>query len=253
MLVSGTISGEDLAWHAALPNWQPLATVLGGGAAAGAAAAAAFTPTAASQTADLPVAGGFPAAGGTILPPPAGAGFGMPGAMALGAAGELAGLGARFLGALVDGVVALVLAAPGMIMMSSKVFGAASANPNDPEAIQAAIRGGGAGLLFALLGSAIFYLIQGYLLARSSQSVGKIVAGTRVVMADGSRADLLHSFVLRTLLPGLIIGYSRNLPLIGGLLGVLSSLYVLVDVLFIFRADRRCVHDLIAGTKVVRA
>jgi uncharacterized RDD family membrane protein YckC len=34
------------------------------------------------------------------------------------------------------------------------------------------------------------------------------------------------------------------IPFIGGLLGV-------IDFLFIFREDRRCVHDLIAGTKVV--
>ena len=34
------------------------------------------------------------------------------------------------------------------------------------------------------------------------------------------------------------------IPFIGGLLGV-------IDFLFIFRSDRRCVHDLIAGTKVV--
>ena len=33
------------------------------------------------------------------------------------------------------------------------------------------------------------------------------------------------------------------IPIIGGLLGV-------IDFLFIFREDRRCVHDLIAGTKV---
>ncbi len=31
------------------------------------------------------------------------------------------------------------------------------------------------------------------------------------------------------------------------------QLFGMIDALFIFRRDRRCVHDLIAGTKVVRA
>lgn len=36
------------------------------------------------------------------------------------------------------------------------------------------------------------------------------------------------------------------IPLAGAAFG-------LVDILFIFRADRRCIHDLIAGTHVVTA
>jgi uncharacterized RDD family membrane protein YckC len=35
------------------------------------------------------------------------------------------------------------------------------------------------------------------------------------------------------------------IPVIGGFLP-------LVDVLFIFRHDRRCIHDLLAGTNVVK-
>ena len=33
----------------------------------------------------------------------------------------------------------------------------------------------------------------------------------------------------------------------------LVPFYALVDVLFIFRNDQRCIHDLIAGTKVIKA
>ncbi|MCY1389879.1 hypothetical protein D9M71_46890 [compost metagenome] len=33
---------------------------------------------------------------------------------------------------------------------------------------------------------------------------------------------------------------------------VIGVLLVMVDYLFIFRADRRCLHDLMAGTRVVQ-
>ena len=39
---------------------------------------------------------------------------------------------------------------------------------------------------------------------------------------------------------------------VNGLLGFIP-LYGVVDILFIFREDRRCIHDLIAGTVVVNA
>ncbi|MBD3392455.1 MAG: hypothetical protein GF418_10265 [Chitinivibrionales bacterium] len=43
--------------------------------------------------------------------------------------------------------------------------------------------------------------------------------------------------------------------LVGALQGIpiLGSLFALINVLFVFREDHRCIHDLIAGTKVVSA
>lgn len=80
-------------------------------------------------------------------------------------------------------------------------------------------------------------------LARSGQSLGKRRMGIRVVLQDGSPASLFHILLLRNLLPGLM----------GSLLGLLiPGAFFLADALFILRADRRCLHDLIAGTKVVR-
>ncbi|MEA2700447.1 MAG: hypothetical protein QOI66_4718, partial [Myxococcales bacterium] len=46
------------------------------------------------------------------------------------------------------------------------------------------------------------------------------------------------------LLRGVVNGIISAIPYLGGL-------YALVDALFIFRDDRRCIHDLIAGTRVI--
>jgi uncharacterized RDD family membrane protein YckC len=91
-----------------------------------------------------------------------------------------------------------------------------------------------------VLGVASYQL---YLCASAGQSIGKRRMGIRVLLKDGSPASLLHILLLRNLIPGLT-GY-----LLGLLVpGVLPAM----DALCIYRADRRCIHDLIAGTKVVK-
>ncbi len=50
----------------------------------------------------------------------------------------------------------------------------------------------------------------------------------------------MKTLLLRAIVNGMI----GMVPYVGGIYG-------LIDSLFIFREDRRCVHDLIAGTKVV--
>ena len=45
----------------------------------------------------------------------------------------------------------------------------------------------------------------------------------------------------------------RYLPMSAvSLIPILGGLLAIIDVLFIFRKDKRCVHDLIAGSKVVK-
>ena len=65
--------------------------------------------------------------------------------------------------------------------------------------------------------------------------------GIRIEGIDGTRPSLMH-LLLRRYLPVQAVG---ALPAVGPLLGF-------ANVLFIFRGDRRCVHDLIAGTRVVK-
>ncbi len=100
---------------------------------------------------------------------------------------------------------------------------------------------GGETAAWGAAGFVLWLAIQGYFLATRSQTVGKRLLNIQMVnFADGTPASLGKLVLARHLPPAIV----ANVPFIGPMLG-------LVDALFIFRADRRCVHDLIAGTKVV--
>ena len=87
----------------------------------------------------------------------------------------------------------------------------------------------------------IFMVINGYLLVTKGQTLGKLALGIRIVdAASNGAATAVKLLGLRYVLVLLVMA----IPIIGQLLG-------LADALFIFRSDRRCVHDLLAGTKVV--
>ena len=80
-------------------------------------------------------------------------------------------------------------------------------------------------------------VFQMYLLSKDGQTIGKKVMDTRIVKVDtGENGGFVTNVLVRTILNGLI--------------GIIP-LYGLIDILFIFRGDKRCIHDLIAGTKVV--
>ncbi|MFC1453074.1 RDD family protein [Verrucomicrobiota bacterium] len=89
---------------------------------------------------------------------------------------------------------------------------------------------------------AVFAAINGWLLAKRGQTIGKKVAGTGIVDLDGNLRPFAVVFFVRYAL----IGAIANIPVVG-------PLFPLVDTLFIFRKNRRCLHDLMAGTRVVRA
>jgi len=91
-----------------------------------------------------------------------------------------------------------------------------------------------------LLGLFIYNLV---LLATRGQTIGKKLKGIRIVThPDGANPGGVKTIVLR----GIINGLSGSVPLLG-------PVYSIVDICFIFREDQRCIHDLIAGTKVVVA
>ncbi len=247
-LAAGEFTPTDLAWHADLAGWQPLSTLF---PTADPAAPAEPAPPAASPVAAVPV---FPGGGSAAALPPAspayGGGYtplpvaGVPGQLPppqfYNPAGladpNLAGRGARFLGAFIDGILLSLCMAPGYaLLFLGSTSRDADGNPNGTSMALLGTAG-------YLLGAVVYLVIQAFLLSRTGQSIGKKVAGTRVVKVDGSPAGFVGAFLMRS-----FVAYLPNL------IPILGFLYAITDICFIFRADHRCIHDLIAGTKVVRA
>jgi uncharacterized RDD family membrane protein YckC len=152
----------------------------------------------------------------------------------------LAERGTRLVAQLIDGAAYLVAILPGgvcWIVGNVMVAGAADQTSPPPGGLVLLL----VGLALFLFGALIFAVDQIVLLARRGQTIGKRAMGIKIVrFGDGSEAGLVHAWVLRSLVPGVIAG----LPCIG-------PVFALADILFIFREDRRCIHDLIADTKVI--
>lgn len=146
---------------------------------------------------------------------------------------RLAGLDKRFFGALIDGLIGLVFVGPGYAMMI--LGGAATGDSNTPNPMVFV----GMGLTF--LGIIALLGLQIYLLATRSQTIGKYLMKTQIVDVEtGQPAGFVKAFLLRLFVNGLL----SSIPCVGGI-------YAIVDICFIFREDRRCIHDLLAGTSVV--
>ena len=90
----------------------------------------------------------------------------------------------------------------------------------------------------------LFVSLAGYqlwLLSTQGQTIGKRLLKLRIVdETDGSNPGFVRAVLLRAFVPGAI----ANIPRVGGV-------FSLVDVLFIFRDDRKCIHDHLAKTVVV--
>lgn len=137
----------------------------------------------------------------------------------------------RFIGAIVDSLCSAVVFVPLFVfsgLMQRTMEGQLSYRDT---------------LFINLIGLGLFLLINGYLLATAGQTIGKRLVGTRIVNVSDERKPKFLT----------LVGARYATTWLIGLIPGVGNLYGLVDVLLIFREDRRCVHDLIAGTKVINA
>ena len=86
------------------------------------------------------------------------------------------------------------------------------------------------------------------LLITEGQTIGKRLMKIRIVRLDtGKNGGFLTNVVIRG-----FFGFAMELVKSLGLAHLGSAIF-LADTLFIFRKDRRCLHDFIATTRVVKA
>ncbi len=146
-------------------------------------------------------------------------------------AGNLASRGVRLGGAIIDTIISLIVMVP--IMHYTGYLQSATLSGMDL----------GQQALLGVVGFIVYLVLNGYLLAKRGQTIGKALVGTRIVSVDDERILPLTKLLALRVVPVSVVSL---VPYVGNILGI-------INVLFIFRDDRRCVHDLIAGTKVVNA
>jgi uncharacterized RDD family membrane protein YckC len=145
----------------------------------------------------------------------------------------LAGRGARLLAKLLDGLLAFLCMIPGFVIFIAAAVQGGTANQR--------LAGFSVVLMLIAIGGLAIYQIR--LLAREGQTWGKKVMKVRIVLYEtGEIPRLGRTLGLRIFVNGLI----GMVPFVGGFYG-------LADPLFIFGDERRCLHDFVAGTKVVEA
>ena len=140
----------------------------------------------------------------------------------------------RFLGALIDAVIQLIIVLPlGAAIDAALVIAGVDMTSLEESFLPS--------LFGFVLGCGVFVLVNGYLLATSGQTVGKYWLSTQIVSDEGRLVPLWKLMALRYVPLWLI-------SVIPGLGWIVS----LADSLAIFRDSHKCFHDDIAGTKVIQ-
>jgi uncharacterized RDD family membrane protein YckC len=139
----------------------------------------------------------------------------------------LAGRGTRLAAALIDGCLMVGAMLPGIVVM------AAGGGDDDGIIVGAGVLG---------LGVLALGIYQMVLISTRGQSLAKKWLGIKIIKIDGGACGFVHGVLLRSWVMGLI----GNIPIVGAMAAI-------VDPLLIFGDERRCLHDLIASTKVIIA
>ncbi len=143
--------------------------------------------------------------------------------------GVLASRWDRFFASLLDGIIYCIIVIP--VMYFTGGFDGIS------QGIQPSL---GYNLVISVVGIITFIILNGKLLISSGQTIGKKAIGIKIVDLNGNLPTLNDHLLKRYafyFIPG-------QIPFIGPFISI-------INILFIFGSEKRCIHDLVAGTKVV--
>ena len=150
----------------------------------------------------------------------------------------LADRGARFVAALIDGIVGYLPFGPAVVAVIA--WQAVNGEmPEDPPPLFLVLT------LIGLVGAFAVALYQWVQITASGQTIGKKYLRIRIVKVDGSPVDFVSGVLVRSWVLGFLTTILNQC--------CLGWIFTLVDALMIFGEERRCLHDLLAGTKVVVA
>ncbi|MCE3251871.1 MAG: hypothetical protein K0Q67_881 [Cellvibrio sp.] len=93
----------------------------------------------------------------------------------------------------------------------------------------------------AVLGIIVFFAINYRYLIANGQTVGKKVLEIKIVDLNGN---------VPVFQPQLVIRYA--VYMLPGQIPVVGQIFSIINILFIFGKEKRCIHDLVAKTKVVK-
>lgn len=138
----------------------------------------------------------------------------------------------RLGGALIDGALMLLITVP--IMFLGGLWEAAATNSS----------GLGFTLVMMVISIVAFLAIHGYTLINDGQTIGKKILGMKIVSIETGKIPPVLNLIGLRYLVFYVIG---SIPL------VIFSIIPLLGTLFIFQKNKRCLHDILAGTHVIKA
>ena len=141
----------------------------------------------------------------------------------------LASRASRFLAALIDGLIVMMVTMPAMYFTGGF--------DNIKEGVEPSLMYITA---IGLLGLLTFFIVNAKLLVEKGQTIGKNILDIKIVDLNNNlptKNNLLKRY--------LVYIVPQYIPAIGGFLSI-------INILFIFGKERRCIHDLVGKTKVIK-
>jgi uncharacterized RDD family membrane protein YckC len=149
--------------------------------------------------------------------------------------------GVRLGASIVDSLIIFTPMIPAYAHAWPQMMSASAAGQRSQLALWGVLASSGPWFYVGLLWFVVALSINAMLAYRNGQTIAKKWFGIKDVRTDGSRVSFARIFWLRNTL-NIAISF---IPIVG-------SFYGLIDVLFIFGSAKRCVHDYLADTIVIR-